>query len=289
MKKASKEQEIAPPMPHSENAERSVLGAILLDERAFDDVSRLKPGDFWTQRHLVIFEAMTAMREADEPIDLPTLTEKLHAQKKLELAGGPGYLAQLFDGMPRITNVAHYASIVKQKSVLRRLIHLAESFQQKAFENSQEVPELLESCSQEVQELALQCVTPKLMGKTSQEARFALLQGFEKKEALLRINTGLAELDKVTGGFRPRELVTITASVTGSGKTLFAQQIKCNSCKEGHHGLYFSGEMSAEQLAAREIATESGVPHWKMRRPEQLTPEEYKALFDNAMACLTPR
>jgi replicative DNA helicase len=276
--------DIAPPLPYSADAESSILGAILLDNGAFEEVSALKPEEFFLQPNRLVFSAMLAMREADKPIDLVTLCEKLEAQGSIERVGGAGYVSRLIDGVPHITNVAHYVLSLKKTAALRSLISLGEHFQQKAFDTGarEEAFSLLDEAAQALQDLVVEYATPKTLGKTSRQAALELLKSFGETGSLLRINVGIPELDKATGGFRSRELITITAGVTGSGKTLFAQQIKRSACKEGKHGLYFSGEMSSEQLAAREIATEAGVPHWKIRRPEKLSEEEYRALFSNA-------
>lgn len=279
-KKTNRAIEIAPPLPFSASTEEIILGAILMNEKALDDVVALKTTDFYLEKNQVIFSTIVTMHDADTPIQLATVYDKLEKQRNIERAGGAGYVAKLIDGLPSVLNLEQYVRILREKTLLRELIRAANEIQQNAFHGaSEEAIASLEA----LQESVIEYSTPKTFGKTSKMARLQLLQNLEATGSLLRINTNIAELDKATGGFRAGELITITAGVTGSGKTLLAQQIKCNACKEGAHGLYFSGEMSAEQLASREIASEAGVPHWKMRRPEKLTKEEYSALFANAM------
>ena len=113
------------PLPHNLDAERSVLGAILLDNHTLNTaVEKLKPEDFFLEQHRRVFQQMMALGELQQAIDLVTLTDQLHRRGELEAAGGAAYLAQLVDGVPRVTNVEHYARIVKEKALLRNLIQI---------------------------------------------------------------------------------------------------------------------------------------------------------------------
>lgn len=141
--------EIAKPLPHNPEAERSVLGAILLDPKAIDIVAKiLKPSDFFAPKssqseHQVIFQQMLAMHEAQIPIDLVTFCDYVNTKHKLEMAGGAGYISQLIDGVPLISHVEHYAEIVKEKAILRRVIHTASALQNKGLDGSISSAELL--------------------------------------------------------------------------------------------------------------------------------------------------
>ena len=126
--------DMAPPLPWSRDAEQSVLGAILVDNVAIASASEhLKSEDFFDTRHVFTFSKMVEMRAANIPIDLVTLTEALRQDGELEAAGDVPYLTSLPDGMPRVTNVQHYARIVKEKSLLRSLIHAAHNLTLRAF------------------------------------------------------------------------------------------------------------------------------------------------------------
>ncbi len=126
------------PLPQDLDAERAVLGAILLDNRALNiAVERLKRQDFLLNQHRRIFQHMIALGQAQQGIDLITLTDQLHRSGELEATGGAAYLAQLVDGVPHVTNVEHYARIVKEKALLRSLIHQAHAIQQQAFSAEQ--------------------------------------------------------------------------------------------------------------------------------------------------------
>ncbi len=123
------------PLPNNLDAERSILGAILFDNNALNAATEaLKPDDFFIPQHRNIFTRMIALGEAQQAIDLVTLTEELHRRSELDASGGAPYLASLVDGMPRVSNVEHYARIVKEKAMLRNLIHATHNIQQRAFE-----------------------------------------------------------------------------------------------------------------------------------------------------------
>lgn len=122
-------------LPWNQDAERAVLGAVLVENRSLlDAAGKISSADFFLTEHGVIFSAMLALEDAKQPIDLITLTERLHADQKLERVGGPAYLASLADGMPRVSNVGHYVSIVREKARARRLIHLTHAIQQRALD-----------------------------------------------------------------------------------------------------------------------------------------------------------
>lgn len=141
---------IEKPLPQNLEAERSVLGAVLLSgiRENETDTERLKPiaaaadvlnsGDFFLANHEIIFRRMTKLISERKPVDLVTLTEALHAAGELQQAGGTPYVASLTDGMPRISNITHYAGIVLEKARLRQIIHMTHNFQQRAFEASDE-------------------------------------------------------------------------------------------------------------------------------------------------------
>lgn len=253
------------------------MGAILADNAALDEVQGLTQGDFFLKQHRVIFKVMEEMRDASEPVDVLTLREKLHGLGSLEEAGGFAYVNQLASDNSDSGHVEHYVKIVRRKSMLRRIVELGEVARDAAlYGNDEEVEKIVDRALVGFMDVA-ESAGERLDGDTSKQAWWKLMEGLEANSEL-RVFSGIRGLDAVVGGFRAGELVTITASLTGAGKTLFAQQIKRHNCKNGLHGIYFSGEMSAEQLAARELATEARVAHWKMRQPEHLTKEEYSAL-----------
>src|ERR1017187_10648332 len=123
------------PMPQNTEAERSILGAILLDNNALNaTLEKLKPEDFFHDHHRRIYQQMITLGETQQAIDLVTLTDQLQRAGELESSGGPAYIAQLMDGVPHVTNIEYYARIVKEKSLLRALIHATHSIQQQALD-----------------------------------------------------------------------------------------------------------------------------------------------------------
>src|SRR5256885_5636005 len=121
------------PLPSNLDAERSILGAILLDNHALNTaIENVRPEDFFLDQHRRVYVQMIALGESQQAIDLITLTEELHRRGELEASGGAPYLSALADGMPRVSNVEHYARIVKEKALLRNLIHATHNIQQRA-------------------------------------------------------------------------------------------------------------------------------------------------------------
>ena len=153
------------PLPQNPEAERSVLGAILLDNHMLDvALDKLKPEDFFQDNHRRIFAQMIQLSEERQAIDLITLANRLQRTNELESVGGAAYISQLVDGVPRITNVDHYARIVKEKSVLRALIHTTHSIQQQALEAEEDADAILDRAESLIFQLAEDRVRSGLVG-----------------------------------------------------------------------------------------------------------------------------
>src|SRR5262244_237649 len=142
------------PLPSNLDAERSILGAILLDNHALNAaIENVRPEDFFLDQHRRVYVQMIALGESQQAIDLVTLTEELHAKHELEAAGGAPYLSSLADGMPRVSNVEHYARIVKQKALLRNLIHATHNIQQTAFDGDEDADAVLDAAESSIRAL----------------------------------------------------------------------------------------------------------------------------------------
>lgn len=200
---------IAPPLPQNIEAERSILGAILVNETAFGIASGiLKPEDFFHDHHKRIFIQMTALAEASRAIDLVTLTDQLHRRGELESSGGPAYVAQLMDGVPRVTNVEHYARIIKEKAVFRRLIDTTNAIQKQAFEAQDSADILLDRASNSI---ALLRPTNGLAGEpTGWRDVFHTFEEFENAPPL----------SFAIKGFLQNDGATMIGGLSGHGKTL---------------------------------------------------------------------
>ena len=151
-------------LPHNPDAERSVLGAILLDNQAFHPaIEVLGAEDFFLDSHRRIFTRMIELSESSRPIDLITLHEELERAGELEAAGGSAYLGSLVDGVPRVTNVEHYARIVKEKALLRNLIHASNNILTQAFEAEEPADEVLDRAEHSIFALAEERVKAGLL------------------------------------------------------------------------------------------------------------------------------
>jgi replicative DNA helicase len=256
------------PLPNNLNAERSILGAILLDNHVLNTaIEKLKTDDFFLDHHRRIFERMIHLGELQQPIDLVTLTEDMHRRGELEAAGGAAYLAQLIDGVPRISNVEHYARIVKEKAVLRSLIHTANAIQQRAFDADDEADAILDRAETDIFQLAEERIRAGLIGvKDLVRENFERLERiFSEGRRITGLATGYSRLDNETAGLQPSELI-ILAARPSMGKTSLALNIAENvALRQGGAVAIFSLEMSKESLLLRLLASEARVDAHKFR------------------------
>src|SRR5487761_846935 len=263
------EATLARPLPYSADAERSVLGAILLDNHSLDvAIEKLKGEDFFLDQHRRIFERCVELAEAQQAIDLITLSECLDRHGELESAGGPAYLSQLMDGLPRATNVEHYARFVKEKSVLRHLIRTAEVIQQRALDAEEDADGILDKAESDIFQVAEERVRAGLIGvKELIKENYARLEKMmEQVRRLTGVSTGYLSLDNDTAGLQPGELI-IVAARPSMGKTSLALNIAENVAlaNEPRAVAVFSLEMSKESLLLRLLASQSRVDAHKFR------------------------
>jgi len=256
------------PLPHNLEAERSVLGAILLDNHMLNiAIEKLHSEDFFLDPHRRIFERMRALGESQQAIDLVTLTEDLHRRGELEAAGGAAYLAQLVDGVPRISNVEHYARIVKEKSVLRNLAHRALAIQQAALEADEDADAILDKAESSIFALAEDRARAGLIGvKELVSENFERLSKiFSEGRRITGLSTGYPELDNELAGLQPSELI-ILAARPSMGKTALALNIAENvALRKNRPVAIFSLEMSKESLLIRLLASRARVDAHKFR------------------------
>src|SRR5712691_7738698 len=237
------------PLPQNLDAERSVLGAILVDNHAINAaIEKLRPEDFFHDHHRRIFQQMIALHESQQAIDLVTLTEELHRHGELEASGGASYLAQLLDGVPHISNIEHYARIVKEKAILRNLIHTTHKIQQRALDAEDHARTGL--------------IGIKDLVRDSFER---LEKIFTEGKRVTGISTGYAQLDNLTSGLQPSELI-ILAARPSMGKTSLALNIAENvALHRGEPVAIFSLEMSKESLLQRLLSSQARVDSHKFR------------------------
>lgn len=255
--------------PHNLDAERSVLGAILLDNHCLPvALERLEPEDFFTSLHVHIFSAMVALHEKQIPIDVVTLMEELEHTKDLEAAGGIGYLSQLADDLPRITNVEHYARIVKDKSILRALVYTATAIGNQALAADETSDDILLRAKELLNKLAEQ--QPKKGPVSIQEivkANYERLENIASgtEFVVTGLPTGYSQLDAELGGLQPSDLIIIAARPS-LGKTSLALNIVENVIlRKKQPTLMFSLEMSREALLIRLLAARARIDAHKFR------------------------
>lgn len=256
--------------PQSLDAEKSVLGAILLDKDAIIKViDILRPEDFYDDRHASIFEAMLSLFDKRMPIDIVTLSETLESADKLKVSGGASYLAEIVNGTPSAVNVAHYAQICRDKAVLRRLIGVAGNISELGFEEESEVSETLDKAEQ-----ALFSVSQKFLKNKFVSVSSVLTEAFERidkihkdkdKGALRGVPSGFRDLDNLTAGFQKSDLI-ILAARPSMGKTSFALNLAENAAIDEKIPVgIFSLEMSKDQLVDRLLSSQAGVDSWRLR------------------------
>ncbi|MBZ5702689.1 MAG: replicative DNA helicase [Acidobacteriia bacterium] len=256
------------PLPQNLEAERSVLGAILLDNNALNAaLENLRTEDFFLDQHRRVFQRMADLGESQQAIDLVTLTEELHRRGELESSGGSAYLASLVDGLPKVANVEHYARIVKEKAMLRNLIHATHGIQQRAFEGEDGADTILDNAESSIFALAEDRVRAGLVPikEIVQESFDRLEKIFREGKSITGVPTGYSELDKLTSGLQPSELL-ILAARPSQGKTALALNLAENiAVRGGHPVAIFSLEMSKESLLQRLLASVAQVDAHKFR------------------------
>jgi replicative DNA helicase len=256
------------PLPQNLEAERSILGAILLDNHALNSaVERVRSEDFFLSQHRQIFERMIQLAEKQQAIDVVTLMEDLGRRGELESAGGVAYLSQLADGLPRVTNVDHYARIVKEKSVLRSLAYSAAAIQEQALAAGDDADVILDRAESTIFQLAEDRIKAGLIGvKELVRDNYERLERiFSEGRRITGLASGYAGLDNETAGLQPSELL-ILAARPSMGKTALALNIAENvALRQGEPVAIFSLEMSKESLLMRLLASEARVDAHKFR------------------------
>jgi len=238
-------------------AEQSVLGSILVDDSGIPEaMDALKPEDFWAPAHRIIWKTVEAMFSAGRPVDVLTVSDALAESGKLEDAGGYQYLAALMESVPSVVNVPAYAGIVRAKSSRRRLSSIGERLAAEA-ERTQDFESVAAGAVKDILSL---CDIKRGGPVNSQKLVSLALASMESSKSgrMIGVTTGLADLDKNTQGFCPGTLTLIGAR-PGVGKTALALNMATAAAIDGAKALFFSLEMSGEQLARRLLAQSSGV------------------------------
>lgn len=264
--------------PHSLEAERSAIGSVLIDKDAIVKISDfLKPEDFYHDAHRLIYKAILDLYDKRSPIDLVTLVNILEDRGELKLIGGASYLAQLANEVPTATHIFQYATIVKQKAILRKLIIAGDTIKGFGYMENEDVENLIDNA-----EKTIFGVSQTFMADRFVHIKDVLNKTYEKisdlhdpdvKEKYRGIPTGFKSLDNILSGLQPSDLVVLAARPS-MGKTALALNIAQNVAKKGHAVAIISLEMSKEQLVERMFCSLLSVDSWKMRTG-QLTDEDF--------------
>ncbi|MEA3471120.1 MAG: replicative DNA helicase [Thermodesulfobacteriota bacterium] len=255
--------------PQNLEAEQSVLGGILLDNMAINNVLEiLVTDDFYSEAHRKIFTAIIELSEKNEPSDLITLSSILRDKKQLEGIGGESYLASLVDAVPSAANISYYSKIVKEKSILRKLIGAATDILNKSYDSSADIDSVLDESEHTIFEISENKVKPTFFPiKEIIKDSFKTIESlYERKALITGVSTGFKKVDEITSGFQNSELIII-AGRPSMGKTALAINIAQYASIENEMPVaVFSLEMSKEQLAFRLLASEAKVDSQKLRR-----------------------
>jgi replicative DNA helicase len=259
---------IAGTLPANVEAERSILGAILLDNFSYNEAAeQLHPEDFSLDSHRRIYSRMVELAESSRPIDMITLVEELDRRKELESIGDVGYISSLVDGVPDRPSIEHYIKIVRDKALLRGLIHAANAAISRASDQGDAAEEILNDAEAAIFQLSEKRIGRGFLGiqeivKDSFGSIDALLQ---RGQRITGIETHYADLDEKTSGLQPSDLIII-AGRPSMGKTSFAMNIAENAAIEDKRIVgVFSLEMSKEALLQRMLCSVARVDAHKFR------------------------
>lgn len=260
-------QDEAPSLPWSEDAEKSCLGAVLTHNEAWEGISHLGPGSFFRDAHKRIYKALHALIEEQKATaDFVTVKDQLARQGDLSEAGGPSYLASLADGVPRALNVRNYASIVKEKATLRAIIETANQISKSAYEASEDASAILSRADRTFLDLQNGHAHSGLVDvRQSYKRLYTDLEDRQAHRGGLRgVTTGFTELDELTLGWRPGWVI-MAAARTSMGKSVFGLNTATAAAKQGHTVGYFSYEMKRDELEDRLVASEAQVDHMRLQ------------------------
>ncbi|MBS2023941.1 MAG: replicative DNA helicase [Deltaproteobacteria bacterium] len=259
--------------PQNLDAERSVLGGILLDNQSLNDVLEVvKPEDFYREAHRKVYEAMISLFNKNEPVDRITVKDALTQQGLFEAVGGDDFIDLLDKIVPSASNLGYYARIVREKAIARRLIEAAQAIQAQGFEQAGDIAEFLDEAERRIFAVTEQkAQTGFAPVREVVRDAFKLLQNlYERQEEITGIATGFSDLDRMTSGFQPGDLVLLAARPS-MGKTAFALNIATHvGCRAKFNGkkcgvAIFSLEMPKEQLVMRMLSSEARVDAQRIR------------------------
>ena len=255
--------------PHNEEAERSVLGAAMLNKEVlFDILEEVKEDDFYNESHKEIFRAIWELYRKNSAVDMLTVCEELKSRQSLDMVGGRAYIATLTAEVPSTANGREYAKIIAEKAIMRQMIRTAEDITEKGYESKRAAREILDYAESGIFQIA------QMRQKNDYtKIQDVLLENLkiidaaaQNKDKITGIPTGFHDLDEKTSGLQRSDLI-IVAARPGMGKTAFALNIAQQSAvKHGTSAIIFSLEMSKEQLGQRLLAMQARVEMQKLKQ-----------------------
>ncbi|WP_343117781.1 replicative DNA helicase [Clostridioides difficile] len=274
--------------PHSVESEQSILGSILLDKDAIITVTEtIKPDDFYKEAHKIIYECMITLSNKGEPIDLITLTEELRKQGHLNDIGGISYITSLSTIVPTTSNVKYYADIVKEKSVLRKLIKASNEIINLGYSGATKIEDVLEQAEKSIFDISQEKTSDdfKSINLVLMDAYDMIEKLYTNKSEVTGITTGFKDLNKKINGLQRTDLILIAAR-PAMGKTAFSLNLVQNAALKGDASVaVFSLEMSKEQLVQRMLSSQSSVELKKIKTGT-LNDNDWPRIID-AMAVLS--
>ena len=267
--------------PHSDEAERAVLGGIFLNADTLPDAQEyVTADDFYKKSHRLLFQAMTDLQDNGTAIDTVTVTDYLDNHNQLDDIGGAGYITDLVASTPIASNVVYYAKIVQQKSTLRKLISTAQSIASRSYTEQDDVEGLVEDAECQIMDVSENRNQAgfKQIKDVLNQAMAQIDQLYQNDQTITGLPTGFRDLDKITTGLHEDEMI-ILAARPAVGKTAFALNIAQNvGTKTDKSVAIFSLEMGAEQLVNRMLCSEGSIDANHLR-PGQLNEEEWQNLI----------
>jgi replicative DNA helicase len=255
-------------LPSSLDAERTILGAILLDNSVCNEAAELlKPDDFYLDSHRRIYSAMLALSEHGSAIDIITLTEELSRKKEAESVGGVAYISSLIDGVPHQPSVAQYVRIVKDKALLRKLINASNNAITRALDQSETAEEIIDSAETQIFQISEDSIGKGFVGipQIVKDSFGTLDNLYQRGQRVTGVETHFEKLDEITSGLQKSDLV-IVAARPSMGKTAFAINIAENAAVIDKKVVaVFSLEMTCESLLLRMLCSQSRVDSHKLR------------------------
>ncbi|MCX8109757.1 MAG: replicative DNA helicase [Syntrophorhabdaceae bacterium] len=268
-KKTQHGQQVRLP-PQNLEAEQSLLGGLLVDNEAINRViDMVSPEDFYKDAHAKIYKVITDLYERNEAIDLITVSSYARDRGLIEDIGGIAYLNALVDMMPTSANITHYAKMIREKALVRNLIHVATQIIEKGYETDTDIDTYIDESEKMIFQVAEKKLKPAFFHVKDivMQSMVTIDKLYHKKQTVTGIPTGFIELDRLTSGLQPSDLIVV-AGRPSMGKTAFCMNIAQNVAMMDENPVpvgIFSLEMSKEQLVTRLLSSESEIEHSKLR------------------------